>query len=76
MKTLLQKHGLQTETTRPMWFDSFYVSLLSEKYKTGKQQLLRGFMNGLASNLRAGKDHQKCSSLIYISKPGGNFIAS
>ncbi|WP_421712339.1 class I SAM-dependent methyltransferase, partial [Alteromonas abrolhosensis] len=35
---------------KPMLFDSFYVSLLSEKNKTGKQNLIKAFFIGLQSN--------------------------
>jgi 2-polyprenyl-3-methyl-5-hydroxy-6-metoxy-1,4-benzoquinol methylase len=66
MKKLLTLHGLKVRSIQPMWFDSFYVSLLSEKYKTGKQRLIPGFLNGLISNLNALSDKTRCSSLIYI----------
>ena len=49
----------------PMYFDSFYVSLLSEKYKTGKSNFFKAFYIGLISNLKANKTKQY-SSLIYI----------
>lgn len=51
----------------PLVFDSFYVSLLSEKYKTGKANLFSGFKNGMISNLKA-KQSGEYSSLIYIIK--------
>lgn len=66
MKRLLDHSGFKLKSIQPMWFDSFYVSLLSEKYKTGKQQLVRGLLNGLISNLKALRDRKRCSSLIYI----------
>ncbi|WP_276486114.1 class I SAM-dependent methyltransferase [Paraflavitalea pollutisoli] len=66
MRTLLQRHGLSVKATRPMWFDSFYVSLLSEKYKTGKASLVKGFWRGLVSNLKAVGNKEKCSSVIYV----------
>jgi len=66
MKKLLDSHGLRVKSIQPMWFDSFYVSLLSEKNKTGKQQLVHGFLNGLISNIKALTDKNKCSSLIYV----------
>jgi SAM-dependent methyltransferase len=31
METLVQRHGFTLEEKRPMWFDSFYISLLSSK---------------------------------------------
>ena len=66
MESLLENHGLRLESVRPMWFDSFYVSILSEKYKTGSSNLPKSFTNGLWSNLKAMTDKKKCSSVIYI----------
>ncbi|HNP32044.1 MAG TPA: class I SAM-dependent methyltransferase [Flavobacterium sp.] len=51
----------------PMKFDSFYVSLLSEKYKTGKMNFIRAFFVGLKSNTN-GKVTNEYSSHIYIIK--------
>jgi len=53
--------------TRPMKFDAFYVSLLSEKYSSGKMNPLKAFYTGLISNLKARNSNQY-SSLIYIIK--------
>ncbi len=39
--------------TRPMWFDAFYVSLLSEKYKTGRSFSVKAIGVAFWSNLRA-----------------------
>lgn len=51
----------------PMKFDSFYVSLLSEKYKSGKMNFIRAFFVGWKSNLN-GKKTKEYSSHIYIIK--------
>ena len=51
----------------PMKFDSFYVSLLSEKYKTGKMNFIRAFFVGLKSN-KSGKQTKEYSAHIYIIK--------
>jgi len=54
-----------------MWFDSFYVSLLSEKYKkTGLLGILRAFLIGGLSNLVALNTNSKASSIIYEIKKG------
>ena len=66
MRVLLQMHGLKIKAVRPMWFDSFYVSLLSEKYKQGS--FISGFFFGFLSNLFALLNRKKCSSLIYIAE--------
>ena len=51
----------------PMKFDAFYVSLLSEKYKSGKMNFFNGFWNGWLSNWKAASSSEY-SSLIYILK--------
>ncbi|MEQ9466877.1 MAG: class I SAM-dependent methyltransferase [Ekhidna sp.] len=48
----------------PMKFDSYYVSMLSEKYKNGGN-IIRAFKNGFLSNKKARQSKQY-SSLIYI----------
>ncbi len=67
MATLLNAHGLQIETMKPMWYDSVYVSLLSEKYKTGKSNTVKAFFNGMISNTKTLLNKTNCSSLIYIA---------
>ena len=49
---------------QPMLFDSFYVSLLSEQYKTGKRNWIKAFLVGLRSNVEA-RNTMEYSSLIY-----------
>ena len=66
MKMLVEKHGMKIEKYKPMWYDSFYVSMLSSKYKNGKTNLIASFFNGLRSNFIAIADEKKCSSVIYI----------
>ena len=66
MQRLFEQHGFVVIEHQPMWFDSFYVSMLSEQYKTGKSNLTKAIANGLASNRKAFGDATKCSSVIYI----------
>ena len=63
---MLKAADLQLVDSKPMWFDSFYISLLSEKYLTGHARLIPGFMTGLFSNVKTVVDTDKCSSLIYV----------
>jgi len=63
---LMQKHGLKVEAKKPMWFDSFYISMLSSKYQSGKTNFITAFINGLRSNFSALINNKRCSSLIYI----------
>lgn len=67
MKSLLETAGFKLQETNPMKFDSFYVSMLSEKYKTGTVNLFKAFITGLKSNMKS-KDNNHYSSTIYIFK--------
>ncbi len=66
IKHLVMAHGMKVRKIKPMWFDSFYVSLLSEQYRTGKQNLVTGFLNGLSSNWKALWERERGSSGVYI----------
>ena len=65
IKMLFEAEGIKLVATKPMVFDAFYVSLLSEKYKGSKLQFFKGFLIGLLSNIKAIFTGQY-SSLIYI----------
>jgi 2-polyprenyl-3-methyl-5-hydroxy-6-metoxy-1,4-benzoquinol methylase len=67
IKLLFEKEEMKLEKVLPMKFDSFYVSLLSEKYKSGKMNFVSAFFRGLQSNLKAKKNFEY-SSHIYILK--------
>lgn len=67
MKNLAQKNGFEIVEIVNMPFDSFYVSLLSEKYKKGSMRPISAFLTGLRSNL-AGRGSKNMSSLIYVLK--------
>ncbi len=66
MEQLLKTYNLKLTTIKPMWYDSFYVSMLSEQYKNGKGNIVKAFWNGFVSNVKAMGDKRKCSSVIYI----------
>ncbi|HET8736997.1 MAG TPA: class I SAM-dependent methyltransferase [Pricia sp.] len=65
IEALFSKHDLKVVDTRPMVFDAFYVSLLSEKYKTGRPRYFKAFWVGLVSNI-SGWFTKEYSSIIYI----------
>lgn len=60
---------LKIVETRPQVLDSFYVSLLSEKYLKSKLGMFKAFVYGLISNLKARNEERGYSSMIYIVKP-------
>jgi 2-polyprenyl-3-methyl-5-hydroxy-6-metoxy-1,4-benzoquinol methylase len=66
VQILMEKHGLKVMQYKPMWYDSFYISLLSSKYKNGKTNWIGAIWNGFRSNLKAIADVKRCSSVIYI----------
>lgn len=68
MKKLLEKYKFTVINILPMKFDSYYVSMLSEKYKSGKNRLLNALYIGWKSNLKARKNKVSYSSLIYVIK--------
>jgi 2-polyprenyl-3-methyl-5-hydroxy-6-metoxy-1,4-benzoquinol methylase len=67
IEKLFAKQNMKLVKVLPMVFDSFYVSLLSEKYKTGKMNYFKAFYIGLQSNLKANRNFEY-SSHIYIIK--------
>lgn len=67
IKNLFEKFDFELSDILPMKFDAFYVSLLSEKYKTGKMNYFKAFWIGLKSN-QYGKQNLEYSSHIYIIK--------
>ena len=67
IQLLFEKENIILEKVLPMKFDSFYVSLLSEKYKNGKMNFVKAIWIGLVSNWKA-KSSLEYSSHIYVLK--------
>lgn len=65
IKKLFKEAGLELIETKPLLFDSFYVSILSETYKGNSYSMFRGMFAGLQSNLSA-LFTKEYSSQIYI----------
>lgn len=58
--------GFKVEKIIPQKLDSFYISLLSEKYRGGNFKMPKAFYHGLISNYKALNPDNGHSSLIYI----------
>jgi 2-polyprenyl-3-methyl-5-hydroxy-6-metoxy-1,4-benzoquinol methylase len=67
IQLIFEKENIKLEKVLPMKFDSFYVSLLSEKYKNGKMNFVKSIWIGLVSNWKA-KRSSEYSSHIYVLK--------
>ena len=65
---IFSKYGFDVIKIKPMIFDAFYISMLSEKYKTGKSNLVKSVFYGFRSNLYAFFRNKNYSSIIYILK--------
>lgn len=68
IKDLFEKNGFTHYKSLPMKMDSFYVSMLSEKYKKSTFGIFKSLINGFRSNINAKNDAEKYSSVIYIFK--------
>lgn len=66
----LTKEYFVIKEKQPLVFDSFYISMLSEKYKGKKGlNLLFSFIyNGLKSNINAWKTNEFSSMIYYLKK--------
>lgn len=67
IKNIFDKTELQLIDIKPLKWDSFYISMLSEQYLKHKNSFARGILTGWKSNRKAKKTGEY-SSLIYIFK--------
>jgi hypothetical protein len=71
MDVLMTLHQMRIIKMKPMWFDSVYVSMLSEQYRHGKSRIFAALFAGVWSNMIALLNRKRCSSLIYIIQSDG-----
>lgn len=69
IKNAVSGQGFLFEKERPLVFDSFYVSLLSEHNKSGNTRIFSAVLNGLFSNLRALRTGEYSSLAYFFRKP-------
>lgn len=62
---LLKDLKFKSIKTAPLYLDSFYISLLSEKYLSGGKNIIKSIINGCKSNIY-GMNNDQFSSMIYI----------
>lgn len=67
ISTLVEIENMKVVETLPLKWDSYYVSLLSEKYKSGRMNIFKAFSIGWQSNFKARRTNEY-SSLIYVIK--------
>ena len=64
-KSVFAGTSFKQSDSKPLIFDSYYVSLLSEKYRTGKSNFVKSFYIGYKSNHKA-KSTSEYSSIAYF----------
>jgi SAM-dependent methyltransferase len=67
MRTLMEKNNFLLNEMQPMWWDSYYISLLSSRYASGSTNWLSALITGYRSNKKARRDPALCSSVTYIA---------
>lgn len=64
MQHLVERKGFRLKEIKRMPFDSFYVAMLSERYKNGS--MIKAIWNGFCSWWVALGKKDRCSSIIYL----------
>ncbi len=68
LSILLSHHNLEIDKIKPLIFDSYYISLLSENYLNSKIKYIRAPFIGLLSNILGFFKGNKYSSCLYVIK--------
>ncbi len=63
---LMTKHGFELQKVIPQKLDAYYVSMLSEKYWSGRTNYLKSLFVGFWSNFQALKQGRGHSSQIFV----------
>lgn len=70
ISAIFSNFGYAVIEEKPLLFDSFYVSLLSEKYRSQKSNFWKPFLTGLKSNLKAQRTGEYSSVVYFLKKSG------
>ncbi|MCU0374136.1 MAG: class I SAM-dependent methyltransferase [Chitinophagaceae bacterium] len=68
MAMLAGRHAFRLVARRAMWFDAFYIALLSEQYKHGRQRFLAALWVGVRCTFATLFNRTRASSIMYILK--------
>ncbi len=66
MRRMGEKHGFELVNSRPMPFDAFYVSILSEKYRHSSAPFIKGMCRGFVALFHSLPKKGRSSSMIYV----------
>jgi 2-polyprenyl-3-methyl-5-hydroxy-6-metoxy-1,4-benzoquinol methylase len=65
MRRLWEAKQFEVRRVYPMHLDAFYVSLLSEQYRSGSYRVIPALWQGLRSTWKTLGELERCSSLLY-----------
>ena len=68
IKQVFYKNGFNLVKSKPLFFDAYYVSLLSEKYRKSKLWLFNSLLLGTLSNINAIFTKQYSSNIFIFKK--------
>lgn len=66
MKRMAKEQEFVINKIRPLWFDAYYISILSERINKNRFSFIRGMVIGSWSNLKAWLYNAEFSSLVYV----------
>ncbi|TAF66661.1 MAG: methyltransferase domain-containing protein [Cytophagales bacterium] len=72
IEQLFNTHGFTLLKVQPMYFDAYYIALMSHQYQYGKSRFLQSFYQGWRSNRYAAKNQNNYSSNVYILEKKSN----
>jgi 2-polyprenyl-3-methyl-5-hydroxy-6-metoxy-1,4-benzoquinol methylase len=65
VRNLMSKNGFKHLNIKGMFFDPFYITLLSTRYKTGRSNLFQAALTGIITNMKGWSNRSFHSSLLY-----------
>jgi 2-polyprenyl-3-methyl-5-hydroxy-6-metoxy-1,4-benzoquinol methylase len=72
VSNLMEKEGFEIMSIRPLFFDPFYITLLSDKYKNGKSNYINAVFVGIMTTIKGKLDIRANSSLLYVIRKKTN----
>ncbi|HET8886319.1 MAG TPA: class I SAM-dependent methyltransferase [Salinimicrobium sp.] len=67
IRRIFSEYDLIVRKTLPLVFDAYYVSLLSEKYKTGRKNIFSALKIAFVSNFKAKRNNEYSSKVYFLS---------
>ena len=72
IKEIFSINNFSLTIQKGLFFDSFYVSLLSEKHASGSSNFIKAFFRGCISNLKAASSNNYSSLAYFFRKSSKN----